>query len=139
MWYRSAVFLAVLAAATIHTPKAAAQDDSSGWTFYGRLQGASNSSGLILKADPSSGYAFNKYFQIYAGLPIYFVDESSTLSTPSGSNFVNGIGNAYVGFRLWVDNPVVNYASNLVLTAPTGDKDRGFSTGRATVDWTHSI
>src|SRR5207248_4708102 len=33
----------------------------------------------------------------------------------------------------------VNFLSNLIVTAPTGDKDKGFSTGRATADWTNSF
>src|SRR5438128_10035262 len=70
------------------------------------------------------------------GWPVYFVNDSSTTNS---SGFTSGPGNAYVGFRLGVDNPAVNFASNLVFTAPTGNKDKGFSTGRATVDWTNSF
>ena len=33
----------------------------------------------------------------------------------------------------------MNYTSTLEATAPTGDKAKGFSTGRATVDWTNSF
>ena len=113
-----------------------AQDDR-GWNFSGRFSGSSNSSGLVLKADPSLGYKFNRSFQAYVGLPVYFANESSTVTTSSG--FMSGIGNAYAGFRLGVDNPAVNFASSLTMTAPTGDKDKGFSTGRATVDWTNSF
>src|SRR5215470_1347953 len=79
-----------------------------GWNFVGRLSGSSNSSGFVLKADPSLGYTFNDYFQTYAGVPVYFVNPSSTTVTSNG--FMNGIGNAYLGFRLGVDNPGVNYA-----------------------------
>jgi len=70
---------------------------------------------------------------------VYFVNASSTTTTKTSSGFVNGIGNVYVGFRLGVDSDAVNYASNLVFTAPTGDKDKGFSTGRATVDWNNNF
>jgi hypothetical protein len=111
--------------------------DERGWTFSGRFQGSSSSSGTVLKVDPSLGYVFNKYFQTYAGVPVYFVNASGTTSTSGG--FINGIGNAYLGFRLGIENPAVNFASNLVATAPTGDKDKGFSTGQATVDWTNSF
>lgn len=111
--------------------------DERGWNVSGRFSGSSNSSSVVLKADPSIGYTFNHYFQTYAGLPVYFVNESSTTTTSTG--FMNGIGNAYVGFRLGVDNPAVNYASNLVFTAPTGDKDKGFSTGRVTIDWNNNF
>src|SRR5215510_10928622 len=82
-------------------------EDGQGWTFSGRFQGSSNSSGLVIKADPTLGYSFSRTFQTYVGLPVYFVKNSSTISTTA--------------------------------TAPTGDKDKGFSTGRATVDWTNSF
>ncbi len=117
-------------------------EDDRGWTFSGRFQGSSNSSGLVTKLDPSLGYSFNRHFQMSAGLPVYFVNESSTLTTSTTTTspgFVKGMGNAYLGFQLAADNPAVNYASNLVFTAPTGDKDKGFSTGRMTVDWNNSF
>ena len=98
------------------TLQAQAQDER-GWNFSGRFSGSSNSSGLVLKVDPSLGYKFNEHFQTYAGLPVYFVNESSSITTSTG--FMNGIGNAYLGFRLAANNPAVNYASNLVFTAPT--------------------
>jgi hypothetical protein len=92
-----------------------------------------------LKADPTLGYSFNHHFQTYFGVPFYFVNESSTLQTQtaSTSGFMSGPGNAYIGFRLGVDSDAVNYSSTLEATAPTGDKAKGFSTGRATVDWTN--
>src|SRR5439155_23468009 len=117
-------------------------EDDRGWTISGRFQGSSNSSGVVTKVDPTLGYSFNRHFQTYAGLPVYFIHESSTLTTstaPAPTGFVNGIGNAYLGLQLAADNPAVNFASNLVFTAPTGDKDKGFSTGRMTVDWNNSF
>ena len=118
-------------------------EDGQGWTFSGRFQGSSNSSGLIMKADPTVGYIFNPHLQTYMGLPFYMVNQSSSTlpSTPTLTprSFVNGMGNAYVGFRVGVDNPAVNYSSTLEATAPTGDKAEGFSTGRATVDWTNTF
>jgi|RhiMetdeSRZDD1v2_1073273.scaffolds.fasta_scaffold323484_2 hypothetical protein len=118
-------------------------EDGPGWTFSGRFQGSSNSSGLVMKADPTLGYSFSKNFQTYIGLPVYFVKESSTTSTTSTTqtpnSFMNGLGNAYLGFHIGVDREAVNFGSNVEATAPTGDKDKGFSTGRATVDWTNSL
>jgi hypothetical protein len=118
-------------------------EDGQGWTFSGRFQGSSNSSGLVMKADPTLGYNFNRHFQTYMGVPFYLVNQSSStptsISTLTSSGFINGIGNAYVGFRLGVENPAVNYASTVEATGPTGDKAKGFSTGRATVDWTNSF
>jgi hypothetical protein len=116
------------------------ENDERGWTFYGRLQGSSNESGLVLRMDPAVGYTFNRYFQTSFGLPVYFVRESSTLlTTSSNPGFVNGIGNAYWNGQFSLLNPAVDYMSNLVITAPTGDKDQGFSTGRVTVDWTNGF
>jgi hypothetical protein len=111
--------------------------DGQGWAFSGRFQGSSNSSGLVMKADPTLAYSFNRHFQTYAGLPLYFVHESSAIQASSG--FVNGLGNAYVGVHLGVDNDSLNFGSSVEATAPTGNKDKGFSTGRATIDWTNSF
>src|SRR5215467_5897565 len=117
--------------------------DGQGWTFSGRFQGSSNSSGLVMKADPTLGYSFSRNFQTYVGLPFYFVKDSSTTATtsttPTSNGFVNGLGNAYLGFHIGVDREAINYASNVEATAPTGDKAKGFTTGRATVDWTNSF
>jgi hypothetical protein len=114
-------------------------EDGGAWSLSGRFQGSSNSDGLVLKADPTLGYSFNHHFQMYFGVPVYFVNESSTIQTQTAttSGFMNGLGNAYIGFRLGVDNEAVNYSSTLEATAPTGDKAKGFSTGRATVDWSN--
>src|SRR6266436_17020 len=73
-------------------------EDERGWNFSGRFSGSSNSSGLVLKADPALGYKFNEHFQTYAGLPVYFVNASSTTTTTTtttsttatSSGFVNG-------------------------------------------------
>src|SRR2546428_6838277 len=94
-------------------------EDAQGWSFSGSLSGSSNSDGVVMKAQPAAGYAFNNHFQTYVGVPFYFVNMSST-ATPTASGFENGIGNAFVGFRLVVDNETLNYSSNLELTAPTG-------------------
>src|SRR5262249_38777736 len=118
-------------------------EDGPGWSFSGRFQGSSNSSGLVMKADPTLGYSFSNSFRTYVGVPVYFVKESSTTATTSTTqtpnSFMNGLGNAYLGFRSGVDREAINYASNVEATAPTGDKAEGFTTGRATVDWTNSF
>jgi hypothetical protein len=75
-------------------------------------------------------------------VPFYFVNRSSTTTpttptTPTTNSFINGIGNAFVGARLSINGEPITYSSTLELTAPTGDKTQGFSTGRATADWTN--
>lgn len=105
--------------------------DEGGWDFSGRLSGNAYSSGVVLKVDPSVGYTFNKNFQAYAGLPLYIVRDSGAS--------MNGVGNAYLGFRIDADTDAFLYSTNLDFSVPTGDKDRGFSTGRVTVDWTNNF
>lgn len=119
-------------------------EEEPGWSFSGRLQGSSNSSGLVLRADPSAAYTFNRNFRVQAGLPFYFVNPSSTLSTTQSvvtgaGGFTNGLGNAYADMRFTAEHPILDFSSTLRLTAPTGDKDKGFSTGSATADWTNSF
>jgi hypothetical protein len=112
-----------------------AEEDGQGWTLSGRFQGSSNSAGLVLKADPTVGYSFSRHFQTYFGLPAYLVNNSSsTLTTTTTSGFMSGLGNAYVGFRLGVDNDAVNYSSTLEATAPTGDKAKGFGLANTVSD-----
>jgi len=110
--------------------------DEQGWSFSGRFSGSANSAGVITKADPLFRYTFNRHFSAYAGIPFYFVNLSST-ATAANSGFMAGAGNAFLGFRARAESDAVNYTSNLEFSAPTGDKSRGFSTGRVTIDWTH--
>ena len=115
--------------------------DERGWSFSGSFSGSSNTDGIVMKTDPTLGYTFSSHFQTYAGVPFYFVNKSSTAPTTgtasTGSGFVKGIGNAFLGGRLDVGGDALSYSSTLELTAPTGDKARGFTTGRATADWTN--
>jgi hypothetical protein len=121
-----------------------ARAEVGGWSFAGNFSGSSNSDGTVMKVAPMLGYSFTSHFETYAGLPFYMVNLSSTATsttstTPatSSGNFVSGIGNAFLGGRLAINSDAINYSSTLELTAPTGDKSHGFSTGRATADWTN--
>jgi hypothetical protein len=128
---------AVLTVAVLAGPMYA--EEGKGWTFSGRFQGSSNADGLVTKADPTIGYGLNPHVQTYAGVPFYFVNTSSTVTQQTTTGFVSGLGNAYVGLRFKVDNEVLKFSSTIEGTAPTGDKAKGFSTGRATVDWTNTL
>jgi hypothetical protein len=131
-WMR--VVAAGLLALTVISP-ALAQDDR-GWTFSANLGGSSNSSGLVMKTEPVLGYAFNKRFSTYVGVPLYSVKLSTSTSTGTGE-FMSGLGNAFVGFRGAVDGELLNYSSTVEIRVPTGDESRGFSTGRVTADWSN--
>ena len=117
-------------------------EEDLGWSFAGNFSGSSNSDGTVMKIAPILGYNFTSHFETYAGLPFYIVNLSSTATsttpnTSTSGGFVSGIGNAFVGGRLAINSDAINYSSTLELTAPTGDKSHGFSTGRATADWTN--
>jgi hypothetical protein len=127
----------VLSLAVLAMPSHA--EEGKGWMFSGRFLGSSNSDGLVTKADPTIGYSLNPHVQTYAGIPFYFVNVSSTATQQTTTGFVSGIGNAYVGLRFKVDSDALKFSSTIEGTAPTGDKDKGFSTGRATVDWTNTL
>jgi hypothetical protein len=114
-------------------------DQSRGATFYAGFQGSSNAVGLVTRLDTAARYNFNKYFGVDLGIPFYFVNPSSTNTAATGNGFTAGLGNVYSDLRFSYPNPLVNYASVVTLTAPTGSKDKGLSTGRATVDWTNRL
>ncbi len=117
---------------------AQAADDGKGWSFFGRFSGSSNSDGLVTKAESGLGYSFNNHWSTYTGVPFYFVNRSSSISTGT-SGSMSGVGNAFLGFRFAAKTDLMNYTSNLEFTAPTGDTSRGFSTGRVTGDWTNTL
>ena len=109
-------------------------DEERGWSFSQRFQGSSNYAGVVLKTNSTATYSFNQHLKTYAGFPVYLTRESA-----SNARFVNGVGNVYAGFLITADNSAIHYTSDVVGTAPTGDRSRGFSTGHATVDWTNTF
>ena len=118
-------------------PYAAGQTtDERGWSFSQRFQGSSNAAGVVLKTSSTATYSFNRHVEAYAGVPIYFAREASATG---GSKFMNGIGNVYSGLLVTAGNSAIDYSSDLVVTAPTGDRTRGFSTGHPTIDWTNTF
>src|SRR5437868_1993397 len=120
MRFGCAVVLIMGLVLPVFSARAFAQGEQ-GWSFSGSFNGSANSDGIVTKAQPVLGYTFNNHIQTYAGLPFYFVNTSSTATGTTGG-FMNGIGNAFLGFRLSVPNDAVNYSSTLEFTAPTGDK-----------------
>jgi hypothetical protein len=127
------VLLAFVATEMAQAPDPAG-DNAKGWTLFEGVEDSSNSFGQVYRLDTTAAYAFNKYFGVDAGVPVYFVHASPSTS---GMRSTNGLGDVYIDLNLTFLNPVVNYASALRGTAPTGDTSSGLSTGRATYDWTN--
>lgn len=114
------------------------QPEVKRFTFNGAIQGSANSNAQVNRLDASVGYNFSRKFGMDFGLPFYFVN--SNLSTdPNLNGFRSGLGNAFITLRATPTLTDWNYISSLTATAPTGDRDEGFSTGRVTVDWNNLI
>src|SRR5262245_2133152 len=109
-----------------------------GFTFYAGLQGSANSDAQVNRLEASVGYNFNRTFGVDFGLPFYFVN-SNYSTDPALNGFRSGLGNAYINFRMMPRLAEWRYVPSLMVTAPTGDPDRGFSTGRVTFDWNNFI
>src|SRR6266851_4767838 len=123
----------LLAASALAQAKPAAQDDT-GHTSYVEVGGTSNSHGQVYELQSNIGYTFTKHFGMDLGVPVYFVNaSSSTTGGTSGS----GVGNPSVDLRWKYLHPAVNFASVVTGSAPLGDSKLGLSTGRATFDWTN--
>jgi hypothetical protein len=105
----------------------------TGFTSYVEFGGSANSFGQVYQLDSSVGYTFTPHFGIDFGIPVYFVNTSSS----SGSNSSSGVGNPSVDLRWKYPHPSINYATLLTGSAPLGDKTLGLSTGHATFDWTN--
>jgi hypothetical protein len=119
--------------------QAAATDQAKGFTEIESLEGTLNSSEKLLKLDSAMGYDFNRHIGVFAGLPIYFTNVSSNVAGTSTSNTNNGIGNFYLGFVLRASHQDWNFASTVTGAAPTGSTKKGYSSGRANVDWSNRV
>jgi hypothetical protein len=108
------------------------------WTIYQRFQGSSSSFGQIVKMNTNVAFDMSKHFAIDLGAPYYLVNYS-TSATGTGSTFKSGIGNVYADVRLNVPASLVNYVATVTATAPTGSREKGLSTGHATVDWNNGF
>lgn len=111
-----------------------APDSAKGFVFYESLWGSANTLGQVYALDTTLGYNLNRHVGVDFGAPVYFARPSSS-SVVNGYSSGSGIGDAYVVLRVEFPNPILDYSTTLTGTAPTGNEDLGFSTGRATYDW----
>jgi hypothetical protein len=112
------------------SPKPAGKDN--GFVFYEDFEGSSNTDGQVMALASSATYHFNQHFSAGAGIPIYF-DHAS--SATAGTMSSSGIGNAFVLLHAGWKQHLLNYGTSLLGTLPTGDSQKGLSTGHATYDW----
>ncbi len=94
--------------------------------------------GQVHRFDGSAGYRFNEHIQVAVGAPWYVVRVSEALGEGATAS-ASGLGNVYLNLSLAADTSLVRYWSVVSVTAPTGDKSKGLSTGKVTADWTHGF
>ncbi|HYK89140.1 MAG TPA: hypothetical protein VE398_10240, partial [Acidobacteriota bacterium] len=123
----------VLTAQSVNSKK-----EDSGFVFIESFQGTSSTLGTVTKLNSTTGFKFNRHFEIDAGIPVYFVRASSS-SSAAGFSSGNGIGNVFLDLRFSFSNSRASFISSITGTAPTGDPAKGLSTGRATVDWNNYL
>ena len=115
-------------------------DRNKGFTELENFEGTVNSADKLVKLDSTVGYDFSKHFGVFAGLPIYFSNASSTSTTGatgSASRTSSGLGNFYLGMAFRAPNPALNYGSTITIGAPTGSTKKGLRSGRGTLDWSN--
>jgi len=104
-----------------------------GWTLGAKFEGSTSGDGSVYDFGSALGYNFSRHFGMDAGVPFYFVTTpSSTTSKNPGAVSGVGVGSFFTDLRWNYPSKTLNYSSAILLTAPTGDKKKGFSTGHAT-------
>lgn len=117
---------------------AMADDTQRGPLFSLYFSGSANQPGKVFKLNPSAGFRFSNHFEFDAGIPFYFVRPTDT-GIAEGFSSNNGVGDAYLNLRFYISRPHLYFSSTARGTAPTGNTSDGFSTGRATFDWSNYI
>jgi hypothetical protein len=110
---------------------------TAGWTLGTKFEGSYSSDGGVYDVGSALGYNFSRHFGIDAGVPLYFVTTPTTIkkNNPGAASGV-GVGSAFTDLKWNYPNKTLNFGSGIHVTAPTGDKKKGFSIGHAT--WNES-
>ncbi|HZR29586.1 MAG TPA: hypothetical protein VFA71_12485 [Terriglobales bacterium] len=134
-------FLYWIIALAISVPALGQVDLEKGLTAIESFQGSVNSSNKLLRLDSTLGYDFNKHFGVFTGVPVYYssvLDNSLVSTTGTSVRRTNdGIGNIYLVLAFRLPHDEWNFTSTITGAAPTGSTKKGYSTGRANVDWSN--
>ena len=115
---------------------AANSEQTPGMTLNTAFDGSVDSGSKVYDWTTTTGYIFSKHFSADVGLPILFVQgTTSTGATTSNA----GLGNIFGQLNFVEKNPALNFGSVATVALPTGDTSKGFSTGRVTFDWTSQV
>src|SRR2546430_17371177 len=97
--------------------------DDKGFTSYAEFGGSSDSDGRVFELDSSIGYNFTKHFGMDMGMPIYFVQASS--STTGGGTSNNGLGDTHPELALELNNGSANFGPWLSRSGPPAGSQNG--------------
>jgi hypothetical protein len=111
-----------------------------GWGAGARFEGTSSGDGSVFDLGFGAGYAFSRHFLVDLGAPFYFVGTPSSIKQKNQQS-VSGVGIGAFGgdLKFIFTERAFSYAPTIHLTAPTGDKKKGFSTGHATWNWSNHL
>jgi len=111
-----------------------------GWMLGTRFEGSSSSDGSIFDLGTGAGYNFSHRFGIDLGIPYFFVGAPASIKGKNPQAVSgNGFGDLGANIRFFDPGKSTNFASTIHLGAPSGDKNKGFSTGHATWNWSNHI
>lgn len=129
--------LAMCAAAACAAAQAGDKSESrqNRLVLYESYGGSANSDGEVMVLTSAVTYHFNSHFSVGGGIPVYFDRNSSS----TGASCSSGIGN-FFGFvgAVWKGS-TLSYGTTLTGAAPTGDKQKGLSTGHGIYDWDNRV
>lgn len=108
--------------------------DKGAFSQFGFSTSHDSSVGWTSELDSSAGYDFNRSFTATVGVPLYLVsaDTKTTTTGTTTKERYDSLGDAFVGLNLHPKFDSYAYSLGLVGTAPTGNRNNGISTGRAT-------
>jgi hypothetical protein len=109
-----------------------------GVTLGAKFEGSYSGDGGVYDLGSALGYNFSRHFGIDAGVPFYFVSTPTSIkkNNPGAVSGI-GVGSFFTDLRWNYPHKSLNYSSAIHLTAPTGDKKKGFSIGHATWNQTN--
>ena len=104
-----------------------------GITLGAKFEGSDSSDGGVYDLGSALGYNFSRHFGVDLGVPFYFVSTPTSIkkNDPGAASGI-GVGSFFTDLRWNYPTKSLNYSSAVHLTAPTGDKKKGFSIGHAT-------
>jgi hypothetical protein len=109
-----------------------------GITLGAKFEGSYSSDGGVYDLGSALGYNFSRHFGVDLGVPFYFVTTATSIknNNPGAASGI-GVGSFFTDLRWNYPSKSLSYSSAVHLTAPTGDKKKGFSIGHATWNQTN--